>query len=259
MPPSLPTDWQHAHASYSSVLRALCTSKEAAKGNKLQELDNWMWNDLHKAIVERGSLTRDELVKVMEWKLSRGKFRPTLLAQVSSNPSDVVIEASQKGFSLVKESDESILAALKELAKLKGVGPATASALLSAYNPSIPFMSDEALSLYSAKLQYTVPAYKNLLAKLRAQAAELNKGEGSDNWTAGKCERAVWAWCIGKRFGLTEMGEDNGNGNDQGTPVTEADAMLEKDEKRPAESNGNETPGLRRSKRRRKTADEDSS
>ncbi|KND01924.1 hypothetical protein, variant [Spizellomyces punctatus DAOM BR117] len=119
-------------------------------------------------------------------------------------------------------------------------------------------MSDEALSLYSAKLQYTVPAYKNLLEKLRAQAAELNKREGSDNWTAGKCERAVWAWCIGKRFGLTEMGEDKGNGNDTGTPVTEEDGIPEKEEKRPSKSNDDdETTGLRRSKRRRKAADED--
>lgn len=66
--------------------------------------------------------------------------RPRLLDFVSSLEDSVVKSASEKAF----KSLPDISKAVKELTVLKGVGPATASAVLAAYAPDIaPFMSDE--------------------------------------------------------------------------------------------------------------------
>lgn len=67
-------------------------------------------------------------------------FRPRLLDFVSSLDDAVVQSASQKAF----ENLPDISKAVSELIVLKGVGPATASAVLAAFAPHLtPFMSDE--------------------------------------------------------------------------------------------------------------------
>lgn len=59
---------------------------------------------------------------------------------VSSLDDAVVRSASEKAF----QSLPDIKKAISELTVLKGIGPATASAVLAAYAPDIaPFMSDE--------------------------------------------------------------------------------------------------------------------
>lgn len=63
-----------------------------------------------------------------------------MLDFVSSLDEELVKSASQKAF----ESLPDLSKAVSELSVLKGVGPATASAVLAAYAPDVaPFMSDE--------------------------------------------------------------------------------------------------------------------
>lgn len=75
--------------------------------------------------------TKATLTEVLEWKLARGKFRPTLPKLLASNDEKVVEkclkEASKKvkGCSGWKEAVGS--GAIEKVAELKGVGPATAS------------------------------------------------------------------------------------------------------------------------------------
>lgn len=67
-------------------------------------------------------------------------FRPRLLDFVSSLDDAVVKSASQKAFQSLPDISKSV----SELTVLKGVGPATASAVLAAFAPELtPFMSDE--------------------------------------------------------------------------------------------------------------------
>ncbi|GFP84414.1 hypothetical protein PHJA_000585200 [Phtheirospermum japonicum] len=78
----------------------------------------------------------------MEWKLARGKWRPRLLSFFSSLNDAVVRDASGKAFASLPDVSK----AMGELTILKGVGPATASAVLATYAPDVvPFMSDEVI------------------------------------------------------------------------------------------------------------------
>ncbi|KAM6572004.1 hypothetical protein CsatA_016084 [Cannabis sativa] len=84
-------------------------------------------------------ITTSELSKLMQWKLTCGKWRSRLLDFVLGLDEDLVKSASEKGF----QSLPNVSKALSELTVLKGVGPATASAILAAYALDVaPFMSD---------------------------------------------------------------------------------------------------------------------
>lgn len=66
--------------------------------------------------------------------------RPRLLNFVAALDESAVKLASEKAFGSLPD----ISKAVSELTVLKGVGPATASAVLAAYAPDVaPFMSDE--------------------------------------------------------------------------------------------------------------------
>ena len=71
-----------------------------------------------------------------------GTFRPALLALVRSNPSSQIESTTRRAFSTLDPI--SPLPALKILTELKGIGPATASLLLSVFDPeAVVFFSDE--------------------------------------------------------------------------------------------------------------------
>lgn len=71
-----------------------------------------------------------------------GTFRPTLKALVQQNDAKAVEQATRKGFASFKYGDPK--AAITNLTKLRGIGPATASLMLSVLRPDkAPFFSDE--------------------------------------------------------------------------------------------------------------------
>ena len=154
--------WKEALSSYSTRLESL------NKPN-LISFDDFYRNQLPPILRNRNPnpyITTAELSKLMQWKLTRGKWRyslslslflnfikciinnvwilfflrPRLLDFVSSLDEAAVKSASEKAF----QSLPDVSKAVSELTVLKGVGPATASAVLAAYAPDVaPFMSDE--------------------------------------------------------------------------------------------------------------------
>lgn len=92
---------------------------------------------------------------------------------------------------------------MSELVSLKGIGPATASAILSWADPSsqCPFLSDEAMHAFdivnsNGKLDYTMANWKRLESLCSTKAEELNGSLPKDSefrWSAATVERAVWA------------------------------------------------------------------
>lgn len=128
--------WKEALASYEACVESL------NKPN-LISLDDYYRKELPSLIHQRNPnphINTTELSKLVRWKLTRGKWRPRLLDFVSSLDDSSVISASEKAF----KSLPDLTKAVSELTVLKGVGPATASAVLAAYAPDVaPFMSDE--------------------------------------------------------------------------------------------------------------------
>ncbi len=62
---------------------------------------------------------------------------------------------------------------------VQGVGPATASAMLTAVSASLPFMSDDAMAAaLPGRPEYTVKKYLHLVTALRTKAEYLSNSSG---------------------------------------------------------------------------------
>ncbi|MCE3215163.1 hypothetical protein HAX54_001065 [Datura stramonium] len=184
--------WKEALSAYEARIESL------NKPN-LVSLDDFYRNELPAVLRQRNPsyITTPELTKLMQWKLTRGKWRPRLLDFVSSLDDAVVRSASEKAF----QSLPDIKKAISELTVLKGVGPATASAVLAAYAPDVaPFMSDEVMvAAIGNSKDYTLKQYLVLVDKLQAKAKELSaKG---DCFTPSDVERALWSSAVGVKSG----------------------------------------------------------
>ncbi|KAH9625449.1 hypothetical protein KSS87_023316 [Heliosperma pusillum] len=201
--------WKQALNSYSSQINLLSINKN--KPN-LITLDDFYITQLPSLLHERVPtpyLTRSELHSLMQWKLTRGKFRPRLLDYVASLDEEVVKLASQKAFLSLPDD---LSKAVSELTVLKGIGPATASAVLAVYAPDVaPFMSDEAMEAvlghskdYSLKqyllLAVTVEHMKFMLVAYFPWADRVYSSQElsseDEPFTASDVERALWCSAI---------------------------------------------------------------
>ncbi|XP_060885072.1 uncharacterized protein zgc:112496 [Labrus mixtus] len=192
-----PSTWGTVYDKYWDVVEAKTKGK---KPGKLLSLDKWYQEELPTLISSRPEkhVTQTELVKLMEWKLTRGKFRPRLQQLVASNSVDTVEKCSRKAFSLLPD----VQASISELSTLKGVGPATASAVLAAGAPEqTAFMSDEAMeSVPGLKpIQYTAKHYALYLGKMVERTEKLNKVDPLQDWTPHRLELCLWAMTIAEQ------------------------------------------------------------
>lgn len=91
-------------------------------------------------------LTPPELLSLVHCKLKRGQFRPSLPGLVSSNPAALVVSTTTAAFAHLENAVtiDAVMAGIKELCKLRGVGPATASYVLAVRGKGkVPVFSDE--------------------------------------------------------------------------------------------------------------------
>ncbi|GFP95608.1 hypothetical protein PHJA_001705000 [Phtheirospermum japonicum] len=120
---------REALLSYDAVIKGL-------EKSNLVALDDFYRNELPNLLHRQDPnpyITIDELSRLMEWKLARGKWRPRLLSFVSSLNDAVVRDTSGKAFASLPDVSKAV----GELTVLKGMGPATASAVLAAYAPDV--------------------------------------------------------------------------------------------------------------------------
>ncbi|GAA6054304.1 hypothetical protein JCM3770_001424 [Rhodotorula araucariae] len=207
-----------ALARYPGALELRARASRASA--HLVELDAWYRRELRTAVQERldnedqgerdpaDRLTTDELVRLMDWKLARGKFRPRLQSLVASN-SPVSLRSALADAARAPSRE----AALKALSKLSAVGPATASAVLALWYPADePFMSDEAIDGASAygegepggtgKREYTVKGWREFREQMRARKED-EAWESMDD-----LEMALWSWAVERRYGGGDAKED---------------------------------------------------
>ena len=145
------------------------------KEKELKELDLWISVELQK---EHNYLKADAVSKVVQWKLLRGKARP-LQKLVDSNNNETVKKFSEAAFHYVETGDWR--KAMESLINLKGIGIASASAILAPFaEKTIPFMADEVIEAVGETRRYDIGTYSKMRSKLVAKATEL----GEKSWTA---------------------------------------------------------------------------
>jgi hypothetical protein len=161
---------------------------------RLPELDRWYREELPGVIASRtpARLTLPELVRLTEWKMARGVWRAPNLALVRGNDPGEVERISAAGLARIPHPT----APISGLAKLRGVGPATASAAAAAAAPELYPFFDELVAGSLPELgrvAWTLGYYGRYAEALRACCAELG-----DGWTPAELERALWAEAGGK-------------------------------------------------------------
>ncbi len=182
--------WKAALASYDAVI----ARQESAK---LPDRDRWYHETLPGAIAARRPphVTLPELVKLTEWKMTRGKWRARNLVLVQGNSAEAVKAATAAGLAAMPHPT----APISTIAELEGVGPATASAVVAAAAPeTYPFFDELVAAAIPGlgEVKFTLGYYARYADQIRARAAALGKG-----WTPAMVERAVWA-SVGGKAGL---------------------------------------------------------
>lgn len=179
--------WRDALDSYEDVI--------ARQGvTNLAERDAWYRTELPRAIAHRAKphVTLAELVKLTEWKMSRGEWRARNLVLVRGNDAAAVVATTTTALSMIPHPTKPI----SEIAKLDGVGPATASAVAAATAPDTYPFFDELVAAQVPGLgavAWTLGYYAKYAAALRERAEQLG-----DGWTPVDVERALWANSGGK-------------------------------------------------------------
>lgn len=184
--------WKETFELCEKMLKLKAENEKKEKKSKLLDLDNWFQNQLPQDINKRPEqfLTQEELIKLMDWKLTHGKFRPRLTQLIQANSSETVKEVTRKAFKCLPD----VKLAITELMKLKAVGPATASAILCAGSHQVPFMADEAMQAIPGlgKVDYTMKFYLKYLDKIRSCLKNLMKKDPQGDWNEHKVELCLW-------------------------------------------------------------------
>ena len=161
-----------------------------------------------------------------------------MLSLVQSNTPEVIEDTTKKACAVLwksKKSHPDAIPALKILVGLKGVGPATASLLLSVLQPAeIPFFSDELFRWcvwdeevggakegkgWQRKIRYNLKEYDMLLERVKKLGPRLRQELGQKDTTASAMDIERVAWVLGKEG--VDVGVQDDEGVDEGTQVDE--------------------------------------
>jgi len=252
-----PSQFEFVFSLYDEAVKL----KASQKNKKVEEyckLDKWFQHELPKKIQSRGKnahLLHEELVKCMKWKLSRGKFIPRIKDLIQMNTPRLVVAETKKAFRALHKKDD-ISSAIQALCNLKGVGPAMASVMLTAADPTqFGFMAEECLMAIPEieGIDFTTKELLNFVEQLKSAAKRLNSCGGS-GWSAHKVEQTLWAHHVVSENkkdlfeGMPGAGVVQENGvspissveKNGGDPESSSDSTANKENT--ANSNGNHLP-----------------
>lgn len=193
-------EWTSFLDRYDEAVDAVSKRKKL-KDSQLVEYDQWIRSEFPEPFSDGASvaLCPSELERIMQWKLWRGKDRPMLMSLVRQNSASAVRTITGDAIALAKQSQWRD--AVVKMSELRGIGPATASAILShLYPEGIVFMADEVIEATTGKKrEYTMKAYDTVICCILAKKKKL----GSE-WTPEKIGRALWV------AGVLSLEDDSG-------------------------------------------------
>lgn len=196
---------------------------------KLRDLDEKRYRTIPTRLREHGEepllLTKDQVATLVDWKLSHGKFRPSLRGLVQQNPAELVETTTGDAFAIYEGSQKTsadVKTAIGSLAKLRGIGPATASLLLSVYDEDhVPFFSDELFrwALFEAgkshgwdrNIKYDVKEYLALFERVQS-FRERFRNERDIVISSTDIEKV--AYVLGKQSGSATVNSTTSTAND---------------------------------------------
>lgn len=205
--------WERAVSEYSSMLKSKGGTKLQKLEKEKQEIAT-LW--CQQEDQSSSFLTKEQLLDVVvEWKFLKGKPRNALRPMLRSNSPELIQTSCRNAFEKAATSLEldevDIPGAISALCEPRGVGPATASAVLAMYRPDVfAFMDDEVIEcLYAGKRGYTAKIYLEVNAECATLADELEQERrrrraatkkekveeeegGDDKWTPYRVGKALW-------------------------------------------------------------------
>ncbi|KAL1797502.1 hypothetical protein ACET3X_004108 [Alternaria dauci] len=243
--------------------------------DKLRDLDAQRYDIIPAAVAAMNEsekhLTKDQVEKIVEWKLKHGTFRPALLGLVQSNKPEAVENTTKRAYAALwrgKSAHSDAISALKILVELRGVGPATASLLLSVLRPAeIPFFSDELFRWcmwdeqvgsgkegkgWQRKIKYNLKEYEMLLERVNVLRLTLGKELGKRDTTASAIDIERVAWVLGNEgVDVTIQEEDSGDAVvETGKKDKEYEQEDEKEEEHVDEEKAKKSAANKRTKRK---------
>ncbi|EMG46532.1 hypothetical protein SBY92_002711 [Candida maltosa Xu316] len=207
------------------------TKKYDGGTKTFDQLNAWKDVELPETLLERYEetdstwITKKELINLIDLKLAKGTFRPMMPKLIKSNEDEVIEDTTKSGFQVMldffkthkKESMDEFWAdatdqdkneyidaiekSMEILCELKGVGPASATLLLSLLvkiSPYLtpPYFSDESYAFYVVtpykdddyKVKYTTKEYVNELLPVYFEIVAQHPKETMDS-----LEKGAWA------------------------------------------------------------------
>lgn len=189
--------WIESLNSYEECLSTIQENLKPSqlKLSKLAFLDDEKWKDtdLRKKLNTDKCLNLKDLERLMIWKLRRGQFRPTLMNLIRRNSSEFVKQTTSEAIGHISKTKSDVDESMKILCSLQGVGPATASLILSVICPeNVAFMSDEAMdAALGLPRSYTIQTFRKFQSALVSKAAELG-----DDWNPDLVEKALFSAAV---------------------------------------------------------------
>lgn len=170
---------------------------------------------------QRLYFTKKELDQIILWKHTVGKSRPANKKLMEQNSDSEVQEHTRSAIaialkinveeaissdgSLTAEGKKVVQDAIAHMDKLKGIGPAGSSAVLSLIRPDIfSYFFDEVIDCFEPKREYRVTTY----LRVNNRCLQIAKKLGGE-WTTSRVAKTIW---IASRF-LAIYGDDLSSNN----------------------------------------------
>jgi hypothetical protein len=170
--------------------------------------DHWWHTEFGASMKQTGEATKEDLKRMLQWKWSRGKYRPGRTKFTDQVQEESVIAAVRETLKVLeplsnnpaKADINAIIAeGIAMGTQLSQIGPASATGILAARYPEFcPMYADESMeSIGMYREPYTAPRYIEYAEELRNKAMELG-----DEWTANKVCDALFSASKADQLGM---------------------------------------------------------